>query len=312
MWIRWSLLILVLGSVVAWAELAPPSPAAEKAWSELQVLMRGPREASESVEDARAKAKRFFLDYDTKAAAFRKAFPEDPRRWRLTLHEVQLNEMRAMMGVPSKKPAELLEACAAIVAAENADPITKATASFTRVGLVQNEAVAFVRLAEEHLAAFPNYPRNPQLDNMVRSKKTEQDLKSKPLELKVTSTDGQSIDLANLRGKVVLLYFWASTCAPCATEAPNLVAAYAKYKAQGFEIIGLSFDEEREAMDKFVKEKQFTWPQAFDGRVWQSDYAQRFGIISIPRMWLVNKKGLLADANARQDLTTKIEKLLSE
>jgi thiol-disulfide isomerase/thioredoxin len=106
--------------------------------------------------------------------------------------------------------------------------------------------------------------------------------------------------------------FWATWCAPCVAEVPNVRSAYEKLHDKGFEIIGLSFDQEMEALEKFVTKQKMAWPQYFDGKGWQNQFGQEFGIASIPTMWLVDKKGVLRDMNARDALESKVEKLLAE
>ena len=137
-------------------------------------------------------------------------------------------------------------------------------------------------------------------------------LVGKPLPIKFTAVDGREIDLAKLRGKVVLIDFWATWCEPCVTELPNVRATYEKLTAKGFEIIGLSFDEKKPALTQFVAKERLAWPQYFDGKGWQNQYAVEYGISSIPAKWLVDKSGNLRDLNGREDLAKKVEQLLAE
>ncbi len=137
-------------------------------------------------------------------------------------------------------------------------------------------------------------------------------LVGKPLTLQFTALDGQAVDLQKLKGKVVLIDFWATWCGPCVGEIPNVKAAYAKLHGQGFEILGISFDQDKDALTKFLKEKEMTWPQYFDGEGWKNRFGQEFGIDGIPTMWLVDKKGVLRDQEARDGLAEKVEKLLAE
>src|SRR6204780_1062417 len=71
---------------------------------------------------------------------------------------------------------------------------------------------------------------------------------SKPLDLKYTAVDGTKVDLATMRGKVVLVDFWATWCPPCRGEVPNVVAAYKKYHDKGFNIVGISLDQDKSAL----------------------------------------------------------------
>ena len=132
----------------------------------------------------------------------------------------------------------------------------------------------------------------------------------KPLELKFTAIDGRSVDLQGMKGKVVLIDFWATWCRPCIAELPKVKEAYQRLHDKGFEIIGISLDRDKAALERLVEREKMPWPQSFGER--SNELAEEHGITGIPAMWLVDKKGALRELNARADLAAKVEKLLGE
>lgn len=138
------------------------------------------------------------------------------------------------------------------------------------------------------------------------------DALGKPLPIKFTAVDGREVDVTKLSGKVVLVDFWATWCGPCVAELPHVKDAYDKLHEKGFEIIGISFDQDKKKLETFVAEREMKWPQYFDGKGWGNAFGQKYGINGIPAMWLVDKKGNLRDMNARGALEEKVAKLLEE
>ena len=120
------------------------------------------------------------------------------------------------------------------------------------------------------------------------------DAHGKPVELKFTAVDGRAVDLAQLRGKVVLVDFWSTHCGPCVAELPRVKAAYEKFHEQGFEVVGISCDTDKKDLKDYVQRHGIPWPQYFDSQQ-QTDnkFTVAFGIDGIPHMFLVDKKGSL-------------------
>jgi thiol-disulfide isomerase/thioredoxin len=139
-----------------------------------------------------------------------------------------------------------------------------------------------------------------------------EELIKKPVDLKFTAVDGSEVDLTKLRGKVVLLDFWATWCPPCVEEVPNVVAAYKKYHDQGFEVVGVSLDQDKDQLLNFTKAHGMVWPQAFDGKSFDGDIPSSFSIQSIPQMILINKQGQILPESGREDLDGKVAKLLTQ
>ncbi len=93
---------------------------------------------------------------------------------------------------------------------------------------------------------------------------------------------------------------------------PNIVATYKKLKGNGFEIIGISLDRSKKALTSFTKKHEMTWPQYFDGKGWENEISTKYGIRSIPAMWLLDKRGHVVDMNARAGLERKVQQLLQD
>jgi thiol-disulfide isomerase/thioredoxin len=118
--------------------------------------------------------------------------------------------------------------------------------------------------------------------------------------------EGKALSLADYKGKVVLIDFWATWCGPCIAELPNVVAAYEKFRDQGFEVIGISLDSDRDALVNFTKEKKIAWPQYFDGE--GSKLAMKYGIQSIPTTFLLDRGGKIVAKNLRGDVLAEAVK----
>jgi peroxiredoxin len=154
---------------------------------------------------------------------------------------------------------------------------------------------------------------DPRLDAYIAKIKENIGFGKPPRDFTVTSLSGKELTLSKLKGKVVLVDFWATWCPPCVREMPNLKAIYKDYNARGFEIIGISVDSSKEKLGKFINKEKIKWPIAFSGKGWQDEIKESYKVTSIPSMWLVDKKGILRHFDVRgEKLRTAVTRLLAE
>jgi peroxiredoxin len=124
---------------------------------------------------------------------------------------------------------------------------------------------------------------------------------------------GETLSLSELKGKVVLLDFWATWCGPCVGELPNVQKTYGEFHDKGFDIVGISLDDDLDALDKFIKEKVMPWPQVADGKGWEAEIGRLYNVNGIPFTVLVGRDGLIKAMDLRgDDLYLVVEKALRE
>jgi thiol-disulfide isomerase/thioredoxin len=125
-------------------------------------------------------------------------------------------------------------------------------------------------------------------------------------EIDLKDPDGNVIKLSSLKGKVVLLDFWASWCGPCRMEMPNVVAAYKKYNSKGFTVYSVSLDKDANAWKNAIKMLGMEWPNhVSDLKWWQSEAALKYGIQGIPAAFLLDRNGIIVGANLRGEALDK-------
>lgn len=118
---------------------------------------------------------------------------------------------------------------------------------------------------------------------------------------------GKPLSIANYKGKIVLVDFWATWCGPCRMEMPSVQEAYQKYHDKGFEIIGVSLDIDQQKLLDYLKENNIPWPQYFDGQQWDNKLAVKYGIDAIPMNYLLDGNGKIIGKSLRgEDLISMV------
>jgi thiol-disulfide isomerase/thioredoxin len=129
----------------------------------------------------------------------------------------------------------------------------------------------------------------------------------------VTDAAGGNFSLTLFKGKVVLIDFWATWCGPCREEMPNIVSLYQTYHPQGFEIIGVSLDTDRDALVNYTQQMGMTWPQCFDGQGPNNQIARKYGINAIPMTYLLDRNGIIIGKSLRgNELNAALEKAFAQ
>jgi peroxiredoxin len=129
-------------------------------------------------------------------------------------------------------------------------------------------------------------------------------------DISLPDPDGNIQSLSSLRGKIVLLDFWAGWCGPCRRENPVLVKAYAKYHDKGFEIFQVSLDKTKESWTAAIKQDGLNWIHVSDLKFWSSPAAKLYGVESIPANFLLDKEGKIIGSNLRGEaLEAELSKL---
>lgn len=133
----------------------------------------------------------------------------------------------------------------------------------------------------------------------------------KPVDLHAKALTGAEFHLRSLKGKVVLIDFWSTTCAPCISGMPQLEQLRQKYAGK-FEVVGISLDEDIDAVRRFLKSRSLQWPVLCDGKGWNSAFATTFGVTRLPSLWLIDQTGRLREVDPIPDfLERKIKFLMS-
>lgn len=189
------------------------------------------------------------------------------------------------------------------------------------VGIMLFKQSYYENSTEENDALLKQIPANFQNDKDIEKIKevTEKQkataVGKKFIDFEMLTPDGEKIKLSDYvgKGKVVLVDFWASWCGPCRREMPNIVEAYAKYKNKGFEIVGVSLDQDGDKWKDAIKKLNITWPQMSDLGGWGNEGAKLYAVNSIPHTMLVDADGtILARGLHGEELQAKLKEVLDK
>lgn len=183
---------------------------------------------------------------------------------------------------------------------------TSSATYFASLFLVQRPPISLLELAYNKLKTdMPGSFFEKELKTVYQAVKPI-DVGSEAPEIAMLTPEGKTLKLSDLRGKVILIDFWASWCRPCRVENPKIVKIFNKYKDKGFDIYGVSLDKDKNSWQNAIKADGLTWNHVSDLKGWQNEAAQTYKVSSIPQSVLVDKNGVIIakDLRAEQLETT--------
>lgn len=295
-------------------------PADPRRWQAIAILLRASRNFSG--KDAAAQKSAWQQKRESLLQALLAA-SDVPEQLLASMLEMEVYANSGRRGL-SEGPADLAKAAEAVELMAKRVPASDRRrfaerayyAALNAKDPAAGEALLRKRAAEKDI--------NPELARQAAGMLLAIDGQRTPLELKFTALDGSTVDLANYRGKVVLIDFWATWCVPCMEEMPNVKRVYKAYHDKGFDIIGISLDaaprdpakprkHERtaEQLKEFLANENMPWPQHYDGKHWDNEYSRRFALGSIPATFLIGKDGrIFSTENHGEHLEKNVRHLL--
>lgn len=199
-------------------------------------------------------------------------------------------------------------------ATTHADHDLALTAMLERSGLAA--AIEDYQIAEDSLRWIKEHKNDPEIGRAIDFRLARLDIRpgKKPPQFEAPALNGGKLSLDVFKGKVVLLDFWATWCMPCLAELPNVQRTYRKYHNRGFEVIGISLDEDKNRLRGFVSAREMSWHHVYDNDLPQEQrLALRYFVDSIPRTLLVGPDGAIVKMNLRGSaLEAEVGKLITK
>lgn len=321
----------------------------EEDWAAIVALDAGPRKKPTTREEARLFARTHFQNHRLAVETFIAKYPSDPRAFDAKLRRAALLAAEGKMDENPKKVDEAYSLLVELENTPGVPREKLATAGFQRISLyLQSQKGSTDRMrtsvvdsAKGFVLKYPGDRRGPRLlvevaticDDAPNLKRqllndalhltTEEPLKlriaddlkrlallGRPFDLRLTTTRGTALDLATLRGNVVVIIFWSADSPHSLLWLRNFRAVWEKLPKERLRVVTISLDTNRKLLAEKLAELPPSWPTHFDGKGWESPLARSLGINALPTVWILDKKGVLQTLNAQAGYETWIRQFL--
>jgi peroxiredoxin len=254
-----------------------------------------------------AQAQRDYLEYQSTVGTKQAQYQQLAAQWMRARSAKDEAEMKRIVDV-LKPIAKQIEAALDSFIFSHPD-------SFVTLDAVMNNKTAVIEIAtfEPYYKPLSSRILSSYTGKLLtaRYEKAKQIAIGKAVDFTLPDDKGNSFQLASLKGKYVLVDFWASWCVPCRAENPHLLKAYNQLKDRKFEIVGISLDETKAAWLNAVKKDGMPWIQVSDLKGFKNEIAIKYGITAIPQNFLLNPEGIIVAKNLRgEDVNEKIAALM--